>query len=367
MRIIFTIPTLGTGGAERVATILANHFCKDNDVEFFVLEQSNVERYPIDPNVGIHEVNIAVKRGNKVKAVLNYITSFHRQRSALLKEIKRVKPDVVISFLPKADMLMYTVAKRNSFMWISSERNDPMARSSIERKILNFIYKKASILVCQTNKVAEYYQNQGVKRTCVIRNPLILKNPTGVDAKTSESYFITVGRLDRQKNYRMLINAFAKSTKEGCSDKLLILGDGPDRTELSKQIQILGMSEKIILMGRKKNVNDYLVNAKAFIMSSNYEGLPNAMLEAMAMGLPIISTDYFTGATREFIDEKNGRVVPVNDESQMMKAICEISVMEKDELQRMGIRSREKIKRMDVSTIVHEWEQLIQKRSFSYE
>lgn len=362
MRIMFVIPTLGTGGAERVAAILANNFCKDNEVEFLVLEKSNIERYTLENEVLIKEIGISVKRGNKVRAVLNYLVSFSKQRKELNKEIALFKPNVVISFLPKADMLTYLAVNRKPFTWIPSERNDPMVRSSFERKMLNTIYKKSDMLVCQTNKVAEYYRQNGVNNICVIRNPIILDNNSIEDPNAPKDYYITVGRLDKQKNYEMLIHAFSKTvTENGIKEKLLILGDGPERDRLQEIIVSHNMEKVILLVGRKKNVNDYLKRAKAFIMSSDYEGLPNAMLEAMALGLPVISTDYFTGAAREFINDDNGIVVSPNDADEMKKAIDSMSCKSDAELETMGRISKEKVSTLNVNVIVNEWKDIFVK------
>lgn len=364
MRIMFAIPTLGTGGAERVASILASHFSQTNEVELFVFEQSNVERYHIDKSVAIKQANIAVKRGNKLRVIANYVTSFAKQRKALREEVIRFKPDVLISFLPKADMLAYTVAKKMNLVWIPSERNDPMARSKAERSILNFIYHSADVLVCQTKKVAEYYESHGVKRVSVIRNPLILKDTPDVQVDVPKSFFVAVGRLDKQKNFEMLINAFAEAVRKcNSTDKLLILGDGPEHEKLNEQIKALGMTDTVILTGRTTNVNAYLKRAKAFILSSNYEGLPNAMLEAMAMGLPVISTDFFTGAAREFVSEENGIIVPVNDSQEMVCAIETMIHKSADELHEMGLHSRNRVNVLSVENISSAWTALVRKEA----
>lgn len=362
MKIMFAIPTLGTGGAERVASILANHFSKTNEVEIFVFEQSNVERYHIDTRVSVKQANVAVKRGNKLRAIVNYAASFVKQRKALWDEIVKFKPDVVISFLPKADMLTYTVARKMNFAWMPSERNDPLARSKIERFILNHIYRHATMLVCQTQKVARYYEGKGVKNTCVIRNPLILKTGDDLQVDVPKDYFIAVGRLDQQKDFEMLINAFAKAVKEGnCGDKLVILGDGPLRERLDRQIETLGLTDTIMLLGRKTNVNSYLKKAKAFVMSSKYEGLPNAMLEAMAAGLPVISTDFFTGAAKEFVDEENGIVVPVGDCDAMAAAISCMSAVKEEDLHKMGNASQQRVQSLSVEKICSAWSDAVQK------
>lgn len=119
------------------------------------------------------------------------------------------------------------------------------------------------------------------------------------------------------------------------------------------------MEQEIMLLGRKSNVRKYLNKAKAFILSSDYEGLPNAMLEAMDAGLPIISTDFFTGAAREFVDEENGYIVPIGDISKMAKAIEELLGKQEEQLEQMGVVSKQRVKKLGVEEISQEWEKII--------
>lgn len=359
MRILFVIPTLGTGGAERVATILANHFSIKHTVEFFVLEKSTVERYPISENVIIKELGVEVKRGNKIRAISNYIVYFLKQRRELCHEIKEYGPDVVISFLPKADFLVSSTLS-GKFRWIPSERNDPMRRSFIERSILNFIYKKGNPLVCQTQKVADFYKSKKVSKTVVIRNPLILKEHNTSEEIVDEDYIIAVGRLDSQKNYEMLIKAFSiVKRKKQFKEKLYILGNGPDEKLLQNQINELKMSDEIFLLGRKNDVFSYLKRASAFVMSSDYEGLPNALLEAMAAGLPVICTDFFSGAARDFIDDSNGFIVPVGNIELMSEAIIKLLSCTAEERLQMGTISMKKVNSLNVENICAEWQRLL--------
>lgn len=358
MKILFVIPTLGTGGAERVASILANYFSNSNEVEFFVMEKSNVERYPISEKVFIKEACINVKRGNKARTIINFGFNFMSQRNKLQKEIYKLKPDVIISFLPKADILTYSV--KGDYKWVASERNDPMNRSNIERTILNYIYKKTDMLVCQTKKIAYFYRKKHIKHTCVIRNPLVLNDTASVSAENKKNYVIAVGRLDKQKNYSMLIRAFSKAKKnKQIKEKLYIVGEGPQREDLQNTIDSLNLQDDVVLIGRKNNIRDYLVEAKAFILSSDYEGLPNAMLEAMDANLPIISTDYFTGAAKEFVDEKNGYIVPVGDCQEMAKAIEKLLLKSNLELKEMGYVSKQRVKTLDVVEISKQWNKML--------
>lgn len=361
MKILFVIPTVGTGGAERVVSILANYLSKENEVRIFVMEKSTVERYPINKNVSIVGANATVRRGNKFKAVISFAANFMLQRRSLIDEIKNYQPNVAISFLPKADFLTSIVLRKSKICWIPSERNDPSRRNLLERKVLCKIYKNSNVLVCQTEKVSKYYKQNGVMNTCIIKNPLILSSISDPNFKINYKYIISVGRLDKQKNYEMLIRAFAQSKeKDNFKEKLVILGDGPEYSNLKKLISDMAMEDYIYLLGRKTNVTNYLSHASAFCMSSDYEGLPNAMLEAMASNLPIISTDFFTGAARELVDKSNGYIVPVGNTKKMSEAISRMLSKSEKQLIEMGKCSKDKVSILDVETISKEWEKIIE-------
>ena len=359
-KVLFIIPTLTNGGAERVAAIIANTLCNTFDVRFFLLEQDEKKTYEINPCIRVASALMNVtKRGNKLWTVLDYLKKFSTQYTLLCKELSDNKPDYVISFLPKADMLAYKAKKHFYFKWISSERNDPTVRSLFERIVLRHIYKKTDCLVCQTNVVAKYYHDYGVGTCEVIPNPLndgIILN----ENIPYNDYAIAVGRFDAQKNYKMLIQAFVDAEKIFQSKtKLIILGDGPMLQKCKDLVKQNGAQNQILLLGRKVNVGDYLRKAKFFIMSSNYEGMPNALIEAMNAGLSVICTDFFTGAARELVSNENGILVPVDDKDKMTCAIVSMLKKSDRDLKEMGLHSLAKISCMDLNLICKKWYDLI--------
>ncbi|WP_291256428.1 glycosyltransferase [Fusobacterium sp.] len=358
MKIIIVIPTLGNGGAERVATILANSFFQNNQVSIFLMESSSIEKYEVDRNIAIFEAGIKTAKRSKLEKIYNYIYNYKRQRKLLKKTIKETTPDIIISFLPKADFLVFSIKK--SFKWIVSERNDPVRRNFLEKLILNIIYKKSDMLICQTKKVSTWYKNKGIKKTCIIKNPIIIQKKSRKEY-TEKKFLISIGRLDKQKNFKMLIEAFFKAKQQkNIKEKLYIIGEGPQRKELEYEIRKKNMQSEIKLLGRKKNTRYYLENAKAFILSSDYEGLPNVMLEAMDAELPIISTNFFSGAATELIDEKNGIIVPVGKIDKMTEAICKIVSKEMaGSLKKMGEVSKKRVRQMDCRIICYQWEKML--------
>ena len=359
-KILFIIPTLTNGGAERVAAIIANSLCELFDVNFFLLEQDEKISYEIDPRIRITSALMKVpKRGNKLGAIFAYFRKFSFQYKLLCNELLNKKPEYVISFLPKADMLAYKAKLHFSFKWITSERNDPTERCLLERIVLRHIYKKTDCLVCQTHIVVKYYQEYGVKNCEVIHNPL----NDGVILNENipySDYAIAVGRFDAQKNYKMLIKAFIDAQKNALQKtKLIILGDGPLLKKIKKIVEQNNAQEFVLLLGRKVNVGDYLRKAKFFIMASNYEGMPNALIEAMNAGLPVICTDFFTGAARELVSNDNGSLVPVDDKEKMTWAIENMLKKSDADLKEMGFHSQVKVSCMDSNVICKKWISLI--------
>ena len=365
-RVLFVIPTLTNGGAERVASIIANALCKQYEVRFFLLEQDSQIGYELESIIKVQSAKVHVqKRGNKLRAIYCYFKNFFSQYALLKNDISEYAPDVVVSFLPKADMLTYWAKRKMNFKWISSERNDPSERTMIERFALAHIYKKTDGFVCQSNVVAKYYKTKGVKNCTVIPNP---KN-NGVVLNENvpyDNFAIAVGRFDYQKNYKMLIKAFVKAVQNvGCKTKLIILGDGPLYKENLKLVNQLNASNQVVLLGRKHNVGDYLRKASFFVMSSNYEGMPNALIEAMDAGLPVICTDFYSGTARELITEKNGYLVTVGDEVSMTKSIEKMLVFSYAELKEMGLFSKKKVAHMSLNSVCNQWNSFLMNVSLS--
>lgn len=188
--------------------------------------------------------------------------------------------------------------------------------------IRRILYPLSNGCVFQTKQAQEYYQNIIKCETKVIRNPLNpdfkVKPFDGIRTKR----IVTMGRLSIEKNQIMLIDAFSKIAKCYPEYILEIYGDGPLRSELQQQIKTLNMENKIILKGRKDNIQQYIFDAEIFVLPSNSEGMPNALLESMALGLACISTDCPIGGAAVIIEnEKNGLLIPMNDVDALVQSI----------------------------------------------
>ena len=142
--------------------------------------------------------------------------------------------------------------------------------------------------------------------------------------------------------------------------KLIIYGEGKLRENLEKLIKMKGMEKDIFLPGSQKNVMDLINGSALFVLTSNYEGFPNALLEAMAIGLPVISTNFYTGIAKELIKNENGIIVPVNDEQKLAKAI--VRIMNDKQLRKIMKKNNVKLcKKFDVNNIASIWIDYIKK------
>ena len=231
----------------------------------------------------------------------------------------------MISMLVAADIMTYLATIGNSVVKIYSERNDPTRRNAILRYVLRRVYRKADMFICQSKKVYDYYVFIPKKRKKIIPNMLDLRSLPAPCIDEENHTIVSVGRLTEQKNFEMLIEAFKEAMPKIPDDSnLVIYGAGPLEEKLAAKIKNEGLSKKVFLKGAQSDVLNKMAGCALFVLPSLYEGFPNVLLEAMAVGLPVISTDFFTGVAKELIKKENGIIVAVGDEKEMAKAIVKI-------------------------------------------
>lgn len=319
MKIVFFIGGLGGGGAERVVCNLSNYLSKKNDVTILTLS-SIKSRYKIDQEVK----HINLENDKKIKLFL--LKNLYRIYN-LYKFIRMKEYDIVITFLPIPSFMMLLFRRIIKSPIIVSVRNDPKIeyKSKCMNLIMKWLYPRADGFVFQTDEAKDYFKNIIKDNYDIIPNPIneeFLIEPFCGERK---KVIVSVGRLVAQKNHILLINAFSEICNKYPEYKLIIYGEGELRDKLEQRIEELNLKNRIILPGNIKNVKEMISDTSLFVLSSDYEGMPNALMEAMALGLPVISTDCPCGGARYLIDhEKNGILVPVGNCNMMVKAIDKI-------------------------------------------
>lgn len=349
-KILFVTSALGGGGAERVLSILALFFANHNYLVETVSLISNRHEYIEEGKIKNTFIgNAQSKLGNKIG-----------RYTKLRKKIHDFKPNIIISF--GAEINMYALlANRNKYPILISERNNPNVtpRSAFMRKIRNFLYKDANHIVFQTLEARAYFSK--IKDSCcsVIPNPISENLPEYCPTNT-EFYIFSVGRLNQQKNFCLLIEAFSKLHKKYANYSLIIAGEGPERESLEKQISLLELEKSVHLIGFTKEVHSLMSKCSMFVLTSNYEGMSNAMLESLAIGAPTICTDCPIGGARMIIqNEKNGLLTPVNDVEALYEAM--VRIIENKEfalkLSKNAVLVRQELA---VDTIAKKWEKLVE-------
>lgn len=354
MRKIFIyIDTMYRGGAQRVMANLSGHFAV-NGYEVIMCND-----FKQNDDMLCYSVNENVKRvyleneesGNFVKKNINRILNLRHL-------INLEKPDIVLSFLggPNKRMLLATIGLR--VKKVVSVRNDPnkeYGASVLSRWFARRLFTLADGCVFQTEDAAAYFPLSVRRRSKIIMNP-VDKRFFEVQRAEDPKDIVSVGRLMEQKNHKLLIRAFSKIAGEFPEENLIIYGDGPMRSELEKLCEELNLKERISLPGATENVEEVLSKAKCFVMSSDYEGMPNALMEAMAAGVPCISTDCPCGGPKMLIqNEKQGILTNCNDIEMLAE---KIKMILSDDVFRetLGHGAHSRMQDCKSSVVLGEWE-----------
>lgn len=318
---LLLIPRMGNGGAERVMATIANNLCEISEVHIVTMTDAE-SFYALDKRVKITGLGQSVNRKNKITKLFSMALGGVKTFFALKKFVKRDRPDVVLSFLQSANMMAILLKMSGGkFRLVVSERCDPIERGFCDRFFERNFYRKADVIVCQSRKVIDFFSKKAQKKAVVIPNPVTASAiPPRFEGQRRHT-IAGVGRLDGQKNFEMLISAFASLPEQFSDYTLEIYGGGHAEKKLLALIEDKGIVNRAKLMGVKKNVMYYISDVALYVMSSNYEGFPNALAEAMATGLPVISTDFSTGVAKDIVKSENGIVIPVGDEPALVDAM----------------------------------------------
>lgn len=314
MRYLFVVDTLSSGGAGRVVSELANRYSEEHEVYICTFGNAQVN-YRIK-----NEVNHI--DGSKATRICGNM--FLGRLLFLKKNISLFNPDVIISFLTELNINTILACSGKRVKVIVSERNDPTKTSSILKIARSVLYNRADYIVCQTKEIVDYFPKPLRKKCLVIPNPINPEISNPYDGERDKR-IVMVGRLNCQKNYPLAFDAFKSVADRFDGYVLEVYGDGPLKIQLQNYINRIGMEDKIILKGHVNKLFEKIKTASLYIMSSDYEGMPNALMEAMALGLPCISTNHDGGGALSLIkDHENAIIVPKNDAQALSKAIVEV-------------------------------------------
>lgn len=304
-----------SGGAERVIAQLANYFTEQNISCRIITTENDDVMYSLDKRVKI--VPIGRKSINKV---IDRLLRYH----AIRKVVVHNKPDVVLTMPEDTGIYAILALVGTGIPVYVSERNNPwvMPDVKITRVLRKVAYPFAKGIIFQTEMAKSFFPPYIQKKGIVLQNPVDASRiPEPYKGERKKS-FVAVGRLEKQKNFPLLINAFAKFREDIDGYNLVIYGEGNERENLEYLIKMRNLEDRVQLPGRDFDVLNKIKDSAAFVLSSDYEGMPNALIEAMCMGMPVISTDCPSGGPKDLIvNGENGILVPVNDQRKLVEAM----------------------------------------------
>lgn len=363
MRITLVISQLGSGGAERVMSTMANYWAENGrDVTIVTLSTEAVDWCGLQLHPSVKRVGLDLLSASKniSAAVRNNLKRIKRLR----QELQRLRPDVAIAFGDATNVLTLMASPGLGMSVIVSERIDPRHHpiGSVWTKLRSLLYPYADALVIQTDAVRDWAKML-VKENAIhiIPNPIQpVVNGSKYPARCPGSgrTLVAVGRLDRQKGFDLLLRAYAICAKKHDAWSLVIVGEGEERGVLEALAEELGLKDRVSLPGRVKEPAQILRGADLFVLASRYEGFPNALLEAMACGLAVISTDCASGPRAIIRDGLDGVLVPPNDVDALALAMDRL-MANQAERQRLGARAVEVVERFSIQAIMKTWDDLV--------
>lgn len=348
MKIVFLSYLNGFGGAEKQNVMLANAMSEQgHDVTLISICADN-NRYDLD-----EEVKYIFLPDRKTNA-LRLFTRYHD----IKRELERIKPDLTVSFWFQSAYMTALMKKSITGKVIYSERGDPGDKEyhGVMGAIRLLTLPRIDGFVFQSKGAQSYFNKSVQSRSTVIPNPVFVKTEYYPTVEERRKAIVTVGRLHPQKNQKLLINAFAMIEDKIPEYTLEIYGEGELKDSLQQQIDRLDLSNRIFLKGTSKEIHKLIYDAALFVLCSDYEGLPNTLLEAMALGIPCISTDCRPGGAREIIEDGiDGIIVPVGNEEELAKAMIQLLKNYNDALEKSKA-AQKKMTKYQKSEIYLQWD-----------
>ena len=343
IKVAVILPYFGPGGAEKMVSRLVSGLDqREFHTEVFCVkgEPLGNDMEQVLQNKGIKIHYIGKKNGFSVSAVLR-----------LFQKLDCFLPDVIHTHQSSCIYAAPWAVMRNKPFLHTMHTLPEIENARLMRRLLtNFLTKHnlmTPVAVSNTNQrlVAEYYGLQ-LAQVPMIQNPVDVKRFSEAKCERDDVFrFITVGRFSKEKNQQMMLRAFAEFVDKGYSARLVMLGKGEEEENLKGLAKELGIDDKIDYVGYVNNVEDYLKKADVFLLSSHYEAQPLCVLEAMAAGLPIISTD--VGGVSDVVTD-NGFLVSSGDVQSMAQAMEQL-YLDKSLREEMAENSAANAKPFDVS------------------
>lgn len=362
MKLTLIISSLEQGGAERTLSMLASAWAKRGaEVTLVTFDDSEGAAYSLDPAIILKSLRVPNRAAG----------SFFRALDANGKRVRRLRrvvhqsrPDVVISFLDFPNIITLLATRGLGAPVIVSERANPEydELKPVWKVLRRLLYPLSAALVCQTRAMITILQENIKVQGYVIPNPVVLPASFFTDAPRAANaesrIVIAMGRLVPQKGFDMLLEAFSQVAGKHPEWSLNVLGKGPLKAQLEAQAESLGLKTRVNFAGPVPDPFPVLRDADLFVFPSRFEGFGNALTEAMACGLPVISFDCPAGPSDIILNGVNGVLVPREDVAAFADAMDHL-MSEPVERARLGGRAPEVLERFSLDRILGMWDEVV--------
>lgn len=354
MKIGFLIKDLSFGGAERATVSLANYFAlHSQDVEIITFKGSE-SFYPLEELVTVYTADLGeLEQSASLKRLFGSIKRIFKIR----KIVKSQQLDVLIGM--SFAMTWYTVLSTifTKTKSVGTERSNPYRykATKLNTFLRKFFYNFTDGYIFQTRRAAKFFGNKKSERDIIIPNAIFNETVYSLSPPAERKKIIcATGRLIKLKRFDMLIDAFAKIADQIPGYMLFIFGEGEEKNDLENQIKYLGLKDRIILVGTDPQAVKFVNYASVFVLSSDFEGMPNALLEALAMGVPCVSTRCEMGPDELIEDRVSGILTDVGSSEQLSEAMLEI-IQNPDFAKKLSENGRKLLKTHSIESISRQW------------
>ena len=349
-KVLFVINSLSGGGAERELVVLANRFISLGIKTSIGLIQAKNKPVAYTPEKAVSVMDFSEKTAARQLGLLQALFRLRRY-------VRKESPDVIISYMAHNAVLTLFACfgLKNPIVIrpaiVMDRWKTPFSRIAAPR-----LLRKSRGAVYQVEAQRYFFKQYSVEYEGIILPNPVKPHPLWNAARGyGNTTIAAVGRLDDQKNYPLLLRAFSMLTEDFPEWRLVIFGEGPERSELESEIKKLGLADRVSLPGFSEDIHKVLHEVSVYAMSSRYEGMPNALMEALCAGCACVTTDFEGGAARFLIqDGESGLVVPDGDADSLTAALRKL--MQDEALRRRLGQNAAKLKeKVDAHHIALQW------------
>lgn len=353
MRLLFVIDEINHGGAAKMIISVAAAMAEDYGHESVLHSYASAKAVQVIPD--------SVRFVPGTEYLRNRVLRHPAKIPSIRRVIKQIEPDVIVCFMPYPSILTILASIGLHQKIVACERGDPAVYGGFIKLLGHRIISTAAGGVFQLEGARRFYGEPFYSRTCVIPNAVTIQRAKRLPWSERNDEIAFVGRmLIPQKRQDLAISAFAAFKDDYPNMTLVLYGDGDDLDIVKQLVEDSGLEGRVRFAGQVSNIIDRLLESKLFVLASDYEGIPNALIEAMCVGLPCVATDCTPGGAAALIENGiNGLLVSRGD-SKAIEAACRRLLSNREFAEQLGTNAQESIyARLSKKRIYKEWNEYL--------